>query len=162
MEHKYHLWQTGTIRTKQNAGETILKQCNWDYMGSAEYEFGAIPEALGRFLSDKEDKVWGKVEVPITVYSGVNVETTTKIVRYWVRASQEELLLNALKDYRRTVWNLKESPFDMMSKPNSVVFCLDKGYECFFWFKKTFRSQLEETMDKSIELLKLTDRWGEK
>lgn len=58
---KYHLWYTGRVLKKAESGNTILKQIDGDYMGSAEFEFGAVPTALANFLTSEEELVFNKV-----------------------------------------------------------------------------------------------------
>ena len=47
---KYRLAATGFTK---ELGEALSTICRWDYMGSAEYEFGAIPKALRAMASLK-------------------------------------------------------------------------------------------------------------
>lgn len=150
MNCKYHLWQTGNVKSKVNSNDRILGQFDFDYMGSAEFEFGAIPKALGNFLKCKEPKIFNKVNV--------TVGDETRLVRYWVRESQQKQLEAALQDIPATRKHLKERcnflvDFQGKELQNRVIFGIDRDMEFFAWTDKTVKSRILDTMDETIAVL---------
>lgn len=150
MNRKYHLWQTGDVKRKTDSNDRILGQFDFDYMGSAEFEFGAIPKALGNFLKCKEPKIFDKVNVI--------VGDKTYLVRYWVRESQQEQLEAALQDIPTTRKHLKERcnflvDFRGKELQNRVIFGIDRDMEFFAWTDKTVKSRILDTMDETIDVL---------
>lgn len=143
---KYHLWYTGRVLKKAESGNTILKQIDGDYMGSAEFEFGAVPTALANFLTSEEELVFNKVVVEGNLY------------RYWVRKSQEEMLVNAITNHKDTIKGLKEThtlrDFFSGNASDICVFGIDKYYECFVYTNKTLTSRFKDVKDNSIAVLK--------
>ncbi len=154
MNRKYRLWQTGDVKRKTDSNDRILGQFDFDYMGSAEFEFGAIPKALGNFLKCKEPKIFGKINV--------TVDDQTRLVRYWVRESQQEQLEAALQDIPATRKHLKERcdflvNFRGKELQNRVIFGIDRDMEFFAWTDKTVKSRILDTMDETISVLTEND-----
>ena len=67
-----YLVQRGTFKHHNKDEITgIDSLISWDYMGSAEFEFGALPQSLGRIISS-----WGKyeaVETPLENKDGIKI-----------------------------------------------------------------------------------------
>ena len=143
---KYHLWYTGKVLKKVRSGNTILTQIRGDYMGSAEFEFGAVPGALANFLTSQEELVFNKVIVEGNLY------------RYWVRKSQEEMLVAAITNYKDTVKGLKEihtlSDFFSGNVSDTCIFGIDEGYECFIYTNKTLTSRFKDTKENTVNVLR--------
>lgn len=150
MRSKYRLWQTGNVKKKADSNDRILGQFDFDYMGSAEFEFGAIPKALGNFLKCEEPKIFDKVNVI--------VGDKTYLVHYWVRESQQERLEDALLDIPATRKHLKERcdflvDFKGRELQDRVIFGIDPGLEFFAWTNKTVKSRILDTMEETISVL---------
>lgn len=146
----YHLIAMGKSKTKVKAKNTILGQVSWNYMGAAEYEFGAIPEALVRFLKCEESKVFSKLTIEF--------EGQQHSMRVWCRESQLEDLKTLFSSYstaRRDFKNPKH--FDDLK--DRVFFGIDKDKEFFVFEKKVFRSQLEDNLENTIKVLKDNEWW---
>ena len=143
---KYHLWYTGRVLKKAESGDTILKQMRGDYMGSAEFEFGAVPRTLGNFLTSGEELIFNKVVLEGNLY------------RYWVRKSQEDMLVTALTNYKDTIWSLKEShtlsDFFTGNGSDTCIFGIDKDYECFIYTNKTLTSRFKDVKENTVDVLK--------
>lgn len=150
----YHLWQTGNSKAKNKVNDTILKQVTWDYMGSAEFEFGAVSKALANFLSNPDEQMsFGSIAVKVVDFIGVIKVEKDLLLRYWVRSSQEEQLREALSNLSQVGRDLKE-PLNLLSKENPVIFGIDKDMEFFAWSKKTFKTQLLNVLPNTVKLLK--------
>lgn len=150
----YHLWQTGNSKTKNKINDTILKQVTWDYMGSAEFEYGALPKALANFLYNPEEEMsFGSIVVKVVDFIGIKKVEKDLLFRYWVRTSQEEQLREALSNLPQVKRDLKET-LDIINKENPVIFCIDKNQEFFAWTKKTFKKQMLDVLPNTIKVLK--------
>ena len=156
MKHIYRYMQMGKIKPVSkwgtNGHNSILSNINLEYMGSAEFEWGALPKAMGRLISSSDPMVFGKIQVNLPenpVRPGKNVDV---LVRYYVRQSQEqgllELLLNwssASKSFKE--WNVK------LTEDKNIVFCIDEGYECFIWNGKLGERLLSTCIADTIKVL---------
>lgn len=155
MEHTYRLMQMANIpEVKKWKGERgILGGLYRSYMGSAEFEFGAVPDALARFLKDTEPKVFGQVlaTVPIDPLRRSRGNRDVR-VRYLVRVSQEAKLIDLLQNWSSAMLNFKEIDVSL-SWIKNMVFCIDRGFEAFMWNGKLGRRYLLEHVQSSASLL---------
>lgn len=153
--HKYHLMQQGTIKpTKMwDSEKTILMNVSLSYMGSSEFEWGALPEAMGRLLSVRDEMIFGKIEVtlPVSVLRP-DQGTTTVLVRYWVNKDQEKDLVEMLSNWQQYHRGFKEWDVSL-TNPRDIVFCIDQGYECFMWNGKLGKRLIEEHLDSTLAIL---------
>lgn len=156
MKHTYRYMQMGNIKPVSEWGSggrnTILNNINLQYMGSAEFEFGALPKALGRLVSSSDPMVFGKIQVnlpenPVRPKKNVDV-----LVRYYVRQSQEQDLVELLSNWTAASRNFKEWNVKLTEDKN-VVFCIDKGYECFMWNGKLGKRLLTTCIAESTKAL---------
>lgn len=69
-----YIVQRGTIRTEPaKSGSEINKVIEFDYMGAAEYEFGAMPSSFRRIMEDFENYQFATLEDPeFTTVDGVH------------------------------------------------------------------------------------------
>lgn len=145
--HTYrYLQHTRILPVKQwNTEKGLLGNLELTYMGSAEFEFGAIPNTIARLLTDTEPMVMGKVEValPKNYLRGSGTVMTT--VRYCVRQSQEAQLIELLKNWETASRHFKERNVDL-SQSGDFVIVIDKGYECFLWNGKLGKRLLMENI----------------
>lgn len=128
--HTYrYLQHTRVLPVKQwNAEEGLLGNLNFTYMGSAEFEFGAIPDAIARLLTDTEPKAMGKVEVALPKDYLRTSGTVMTTVRYCVRQSQEAQLVELLENWKTASRHFKEWDVDL-SQSGDFVIVIDKGME---------------------------------
>ena len=160
MKHTYRYMQMGKIKPVSKWGirrNTILSNINIEYMGSAEFEFGAIPTALGRLFSSSDPMVFGKTQVNLpedSLRPGKNVDV---LARYYVRQSQEQGLLELLMNWSSASKNFKEWNVKL-AEDKDIVFCIDKGYECFMWNGKLGKRLLSTCIAESIKTL-IENEW---
>lgn len=161
MKYTYRYMQMGNIKPVSEWGSsgynTILGNIDLQYMGSAEFEWGALPKAMGRLVSSSDPMVFGKVQVNLPenpVRPGKNVDV---LVRYYVRQSQEQGLLELLLNWGSTSKNFKEWNVKLTEDKN-IVFCIDEGYECFMWNGKLGKRLLTTCIAESIGLL-IENEW---
>lgn len=157
----YYLLQTGDIKSKKESDNTILTHTRWDYMGSAEFEFGALPKALANLLSSDEEKVFGKIEVTVneaTLGFIGDIVTETVLFRYYVRKSQvnklEELLTNITARNKKSKF---KEVVRILDKENPIIFGIDKDIEFLAWTKKSYTSKFKEDLDNTYNVLKEND-----
>ena len=162
----------------------IPKVCDWgiptgvlgtldlDYMGSAEFEWGAIPAALFNFLSSTEEMVYGSLhferagklardnmridgslfnhELQVTAQPLLK-ETPVKI-EYLIRKSQEKDFIIAMEQWAFSGNTIpKERVYP--ATPDTMHMCIDLGRECFFWNSKIGKRLLKERLPMSLEML---------
>lgn len=139
---------------------TFITTLDTDYMGSAEYEFGAVPMALARFIGSTDKKVMGMMDVT----SQINGEVFT--VRYLVRASQEKELVDAIKNWEKVSRNFKErAPLvkekAYLSDPPEQLFYLgiDMDSEFFLWRSKFGKRLIRNTLVETLKALKGNPRY---
>lgn len=158
MKHTYRYMQMGNIKPVSkwgsNGHNTILSNINLNYMGSAEFEWGSLPTALGRLISSSDPMVFGKVQTnlpenSLRPWKGENVDV---LVRYYVRQSQEQELLELLLNWSSASKNFKEWNVKLTEDKN-IVFCIDEGYECFMWNGKLGKRLLTTCVEESIRVL---------
>ncbi len=161
MKHTYRLLQMGNIKPvskwDSNGKNSILSNINLNYMGSAEFEFGALPKAMARLVSSSDPMVFGKTQVNLpedALRPGKNVDV---LVRYYVRQSQEQDLLELLSNWTSASKNFKEWNVKL-TEDKDIVFCIDKGYECFMWNGKLGKRLLTTCIAESIEIL-IKNEW---
>lgn len=155
MQHIYRYLQQTTIPPVKDwkADKGILGNLKCEFMGSAEFEFGALPKALGSLLSTEDSLAFGKVQVelpkdPLKPTLG----TCSTLVRYLVRQSQEAGLVNLLQNWKTAMHDFKEWNVHL-TKPNDLVFCIDEGYEAFMWQGKLGKRLITCQLQTSIDLL---------
>lgn len=146
MSHTYRLMQQGTVKKLKGVEEDapLFKNITLQYMGSAEFEFGAIPAALKRFEKMKDDLITGSVEVPLPI---TNLKSTplnkVTLVHYCVHKDQEEDLLHLLNNWRKECKNFKSWEVSLVND-RDFVFCIDEGYECFMWTGRVGKMLIKE------------------
>ena len=139
----YYLVQRGEFRPQFK--ETMLKSCDMDYMGSAEFEFGALPTAMGRFLSTKDELCW----VILKLKKGTKWDTLYAIVR----KSQVNKLHKELWDFEKGFADTKE--YVMLNDRRSFLFGIDEGMEFIVAVNATPLRKLKWLAPKSFEVLTL-------
>ena len=137
----YFLVQRGEFKLK--FAETMLKSCNMDYMGSAEFEFGALPRALGHFLSTKDELCWTILKVK----EGSQWGTLYAIVR----KSQIDKLHKELWEFEKGFTDTKE--YVELRHRGSFLFGIDKGLEFIVVVDSKSLRKLVQLAPKSFEVL---------
>ena len=136
------LVQAATIRIRddentirENLAKTpLLSMLEMEYMGSAEFEFGAIPKAILRFCKAQELKVFGKLTLKAGKLSkrDSGVEPTDEItLHYLVRKSKEQMLIMCLEQWAFGGHPLLLDPV-WPATPKTFHICIDEDSECFF------------------------------
>lgn len=160
MKHTYRLLQQATIPPvkKWEIERGVLGNLDFKYMGSAEFEFGSLPKAMGCFLGSTEALVFGKVTVtlPIDVLRP-NKGTEEVLVRYLVRESQQAGLIEFLQNWKTASRNFKEWNVSLV-KTNDLVFCIDKNHETLMWNGKLGNRFIKEHAIVSINTL-IKNEW---
>lgn len=123
--------------TNGQANPPLLAMLDLDYMGSAEFEFGAIPKAILRFCKSEEPKVFGK----LTLKAGKLSKPFTKeypdnhnreiTIFYLVRKSKEQSLVMCLEQWAFGGHPLLLDPV-YPGEQNTFNICIDEDAECFF------------------------------
>lgn len=140
----YYLVQLGQMRNRiavKKAG-TILKSVDWDYMGSAEFEFGALPKALGCLLSTQDELVI----VDKLLFKGYSQFLTAV-----VRTSQVQKLKDFLSNFNDVQSDLKERI--LIKDTESVLFGIDEGLEFIVTVGNKKLKLLMDRGKESFELL---------
>lgn len=153
--HNYHLMQQGRIKATKmwDSEKTILMNINLSYMGSSEFEWGALPEAMARLLSARDEMIFGKIEVTLPVGSHrSDLDITTVLVRYWVKKDQEKDLVEMLSNWRQYHRGFKEWDVEL-TNTGDIVFCIDQDHECFMWNGKLGKRLIEEHLDSTLAIL---------
>lgn len=137
---KTYLIQRGTFENrdfKKGIDSIVL----FDYMGSAEFEFGALPESLGRIRKN------------ITEYVYLQVSIKGKPITVFCKESQKPEIENYLNELAEGKMQLKSySDFNSYIKPtyskNRTDFWWDIENDVMFWkndllFENKFRKLIE-------------------
>lgn len=139
------LVQAATIRLRddentahENLAKTpLLSMLEMEYMGSAEFEFGAIPKAILRFCKAEEPKVFGKLTLKagklLKPGSLIHPENRNQEITmfYLVRKSKEQMLVMCLEQWAFGGHPLLLDPV-YPGEPNTFNICIDEDTECFF------------------------------
>lgn len=153
-----HLVQPALVLPKPSWKEDgvikpLLKAMRMEHSGHPLLSNGAVPEALLRFINDRTTKVWGGVKVPAgsMLRNGTEEERAqTVMIHYLVRAHHEDNLVDEL-----LAWSAGKVPQLAVpvspAKAKSMMFCIDKDAECFFWTAPQGRQLLEETLPASAK-----------
>lgn len=151
--HRYYLMAQAQLRSTIVPGQTILKSLDMEYMGSAEFEFGAIPKALADFLVCDKPKFTSEIKIKMPERrTFAPVEDIEVTVHYWVRAEQREDLEHMLTNWKQSKLEFKE--WDVgLQQPSDVIFCIDKGFECFIWRSPEVAAMLLSSVRPSVEAL---------
>lgn len=138
------LVQSATIKLRDDentshtgANAPLLSLLELDYMGSAEFEFGAIPKALLRFCKAPEPKVFGKLTLkankmlkPGSLIHAPNRQKEITLY-YLVRKSKEQMLQMCFEQWAFGGHPLLKDPV-YPGEPNTFNICIDEDTECFF------------------------------
>jgi hypothetical protein len=146
-----YLIQTATIHTPLASGDVRLsKAVELDYMGSAEFEFGALPKSLRalqkgvlklRIVSSITEN-----NVPLRVLSMLSDEEFEEYTKYLLR----------LRNEKRGKIDLKEnSHFDPSERFSwsKVDFWWDIENHVMWSFHKPFMKRLEEHLKSSFKYM---------
>jgi hypothetical protein len=146
------LIQAATIRirddentVRENLAKTpLLSMLDMEYMGSAEFEFGAIPKAILRFCKAQEPKVFGKLVLragkmlkpgPTVTFDvdkqTINCRDKQITIHYLVRKSKEQSLIMCLEQWAFGGHPLLMEPV-YPGEPKTFHICIDEDSECFF------------------------------
>lgn len=154
--NNYRLIAQGTIPHKKewDKNKGVLGVIDFEYMGSAEFEFGAMPHAIGQLFDTSEERCFGSIEVELPDDFGVNprAETKTVNVRYYVRKAQEAQLREMLSNWKKAHKDFKEWRVGL-HYDRAIVFGIDRGYEFFAWTGKLGKKLLMEHCHQSMKLL---------
>ncbi len=101
---------------------------HFDYMGSSEFEWGALPESLG------------KIRDAINNYTYLDVPIKDKVITVFCKDSQKSEVKQYLTELSENKWNLKEySDFDNYINPRFIEsrtdFWWDISNNIMFWRK---------------------------
>lgn len=101
---------------------------SFDYMGSSEFEWGALPKSLGKIRDSIDD------------YTYLDVPIKDKIVTVFCKNSQKSEVKQYLTELAENKWNLKEfSDFDHYINPKFMEsrtdFWWDISNHLMFWRK---------------------------
>lgn len=156
-----YLIQQATVLPKQswkqdNRTKTLLKALRMEWSGHAQLSNGAVPDALLRFINDRERKVFGSITLRTgALLLGASPEDRAKpvTIHYIVRVDQEQGLRSELESWseRRPATAVLVSP----GRPKTMLFCIDKGEECFLWTASQGKQLLEQTLPVSAEALRV-------
>lgn len=137
---KLYLIQRGTfndIKKKDYKG-LIGKDCliDLDYMGSAEFEWGATPKAYRRIMAQKEDYIFH--------YCNTIKDHKGKILVVYCKKENAEEIEKAIKEYIDKPYHLKEyctiedhikgpDQWNKYSIKKDFFWCIDIGYPTSDW-----------------------------
>ena len=149
-----YLIQRASIRSPLAAeADNLSKAVEFDYMGSAEFEFGALPESLRRIRAygpawrcDKVDEIRSADDSPLRAYSAISDEEFPQYVAYLRQLRWPE-------KYGRL--NLKEpTAFEHDHKPwskyRAIDFWWDLDNDVMFGFHKAFMNRLPSYLKASF------------
>lgn len=118
--------------------DAILK---FQYMGSSEFEWGALPESLG------------KIRNYLSEYTYLDVPISDKVITVFCNNTQKSEVKNYLESLSKNEWRLKEySDFDKYINPTENLksrtdFWWDISNHLMFWrknidFEKKFKEAI--------------------
>lgn len=125
--------------------DSIVK---FDYMGSSEFEFGALPESIG------------KIRSIISEYTYLDVPVKDKVITVFCKDSQKAELKTYLNNLAEDKFSLQErSDFDnyINNGPfeNRTDFWWDLGNHLMFWKKNAeFEQKFKPIIEKKPEFEK--------
>lgn len=129
----------------------LLKALRVEHSDHPMLSDGAVPDALLRFINDRTVKVWGAVKLQVgDLLRNASDEERGKnvLIHYLVRAHHEDNLVDVLMN-----WSAGDVPKLAVpvspARAKSMMFCIDKDAECFFWTAPNGRQLLEETLPQS-------------
>ena len=127
---KPYLIQRGTFKNGDDR-KGIDSIVSFDYMGSSEFEFGALPESLGRIRKSKDE------------YTYLDVLIKGKVISVFCKDSQKSEIKTYLEELAENKIRLKEfSAFDKYIKNDGYYkdkfdFWWDIENDLMFWKKNT-------------------------
>lgn len=137
----------------------LLSLLDLDYMGSAEFEFGAIPKALLRFCKSPEPKVYGRLTLKagkmLKPGSLIHAENRNKEINihYLVRKSKEQMLVMCFEQWAFGGHPLLKDPV-YPGEPNTFNICIDEDNECFFGTDSQFSEVLDAGLPESYRVIR--------
>ena len=162
LEHRQmYLVQRGKIRRPlgKHVGQTLSQAVSMDYMGSAEFEYGALPKSFRRI--EAQFLLYKKITVKeVTACLGDSDRTfTLRLFANFDTPDDEVIYVRELLETLRGQRRLKESLRIEMDKSGVVVldpqtyadFWWDIRNDVFFSFDKQFMSRLPEHLQASFE-----------
>lgn len=111
-----------TDRPDKKGIDSIL---SFDYMGSAEFEFGALPESLKR------------IRERISEYTYLDIPLNNKVITVFCLSSQKSDMKEILTKLAKNQFHLKEySCFDAYINPtiNEIQWQKDHPHKTDFWW----------------------------
>lgn len=84
----------------KEAYEAVSKVCRFDYMGSAEFEFGAVPEAFKKIANYNEELIGFSVPIDYQYKSwhDKDLKEGTKLVYIICKASDKDEIIKRIKN----------------------------------------------------------------
>jgi hypothetical protein len=150
-----YLVQRGRIKSPLGGENSarLKDSIEWDYMGSAEFEFGALPASLRRMQANRQDYMLQKLAIPQLETDGS--ETNGYTLRVYSRFKSQDLEkyyehLQALRNNRldtkeSTGFGLKDSTF-VKERTN---FWWDLDNDAMFSFHKVAMNRLHSWLENS-------------
>lgn len=135
------------------ATKPLLKALRVEHSGHPLLSNGAVPDALLRFINDRTTKVWGgvKVQAGNLLRNATEEERNQKVmIHYLVRMHHEDNLVDELLAWSAGVVPKLAVPVSP-ARAKSMMFCIDRDAECFFWTAAQGRQLLEETLPASAQ-----------
>lgn len=148
------LIQRGSIVRPLNsvAGKPLSKAVSWDYMGSAEFEFGAFPAALRRMYTQKFDYQTHRLE-----QVALQVGDNKYVLRLYTHFEGEDLkeYIDALLKLQKGSMQLKErSCFDFSDHlPENIDVWFDIENDCIFSYDRHFMQRLNRHLGASFSIM---------
>jgi len=134
---KTYLIQRGRFQN-QNHKSGIDSIIRFDYMGSAEFEFGALPESLKIIRDNIDDYIYQEIEInkkKITIFYDKKFES--EILEFLIKLSEDKFTLKEYSDFNSYINN---GPFY-----NNTDFWWDIDNHLMFWKEN---SELGKFTDK--------------
>ena len=153
-----HLVKRARIRKPRNdyKGATLSQSVNMDYMGAAEFEWGALPQSLrvvqaqkslyNRFKADRISKVLDDGSVAKLLYYA-NFDTTEQFEQY------EEWLLDVINGKRHMKESLRMSVGTEVGGEYDPDFWWDIRNHVFMSFDKDYMKRLPQHLDESFRVM---------
>ena len=136
---EYYLVQQASIDHDVNENDTILKTLNFAYMGSSEFEGGALTRALANLITTKDPLKFGNLQ-------------NGKDTMYLCRVCDEPKLIKLLRDLESARWDLIEIDIHL-NEMDSVMFGIDEGMEFFAFRGTAMYNSLVYRAEKSRQVL---------